>query len=125
VLPGTEGGGGASSSSGQTGGGRCGTTRTLASGVVVGDQDQAVPRHGQKKKRRGRGGRKVRMLRERELWPRMAPAVRRFWRVRAHCRLWRLDRSTAPWLWLCLTTKQKRLRMMRREWARWCGWDPS
>lgn len=60
-LPGAGDGGGASSS-GQAGGGGRGTTRTLASGVVVGDLDQPASRLAQKKKRKSRGGRKVRRL---------------------------------------------------------------
>jgi hypothetical protein len=63
VLPGTGSGGGASSSS-QGGGGGSGTARTLALGVVVGDHVLSVSQGEPRKKRRARGGRKIRRMKE-------------------------------------------------------------
>ncbi|KAK1620921.1 hypothetical protein QYE76_026438 [Lolium multiflorum] len=60
VLPSSGGGGGAAPSAGHGGGG--GGSRTLTSGVVVGAPDQDAPRQAAKRKK-GRGGRKVRALR--------------------------------------------------------------
>jgi hypothetical protein len=61
VLPGGAGGEGAAPAAGQSGGGRVGSTRTLASGAVV-EFDRSMSQAG-KGKRRRRAGRKVQALR--------------------------------------------------------------